>query len=93
MEGLRVDVAATRAIVSLKETDTTLVCLAYGVIAAEAIHLDAIGTKNLHHMIGAESLVNQALYLAEHRRSLHGFVLRCINCEAEFLQYSYAYHC
>ena len=90
-EGLWVHVAAAWAIVSLKETDSAFVCLAYGVVAAEAIHFDAIGSEYLHHMVGAESLINQALDLAEHRRSLRGFVLRCMNCEAEFLHHPYAF--
>ena len=63
-EGLRVDVAAARAVVGLKETNTALVCLAYSVVAAKTVHLDTISAEQLHHMVGAESLVNQSLDLA-----------------------------
>ena len=85
-EGLWVDVATACAVVSLEETDSAFVCLAYGVVGTEAIHFDAIGTEDLHHMVGAESLIKQALDLAEHLRSLQG--LCCDVCIVRLNSYA-----
>ena len=65
-EGLLVYVPSLDAIVRLIEADPRLVCLAYSVVATEAVHALAVALEHLLDVVRAKALVNQVLDCLQH---------------------------